>query len=235
MPSAEEIKYLLQATLSSVKRFGGKRPSLSHLAQILSTKWDDEFIQIFGDNGSQRVALLLQAGSYVGDESDVAVVLKAGADRQAVLNELRSRLQDAMDKACDAQRSEPEAPSQPTEAPEEVVRTEPLAANGSEWPARTQRFVRGIIRRDDVLEREDAVDQIIGALARSRRLIPIVMGSRGSGRTSVTGRLAARLADRNGGTVWGVEPSALGPEPESPLARVIEDCESGSILVDDEY
>ena len=52
MLDVHEIDYLLQSTLSSVKRYGGHAPSLSHLAEVVSKKWRHEFVEVFGDDGT---------------------------------------------------------------------------------------------------------------------------------------------------------------------------------------
>lgn len=233
MPSADEIDYLLEATRSSVKRFGGQQPSLSHLAQILSTKWDDEFAEVFGDHGAQHILDLLHVATYVGGEADVIEVLNAGVDRKAVITELHSRLKGAI---ADSGAHVAEEGSAPTSAPDEKkpAETESSAVADPGWPARTNRFIREITGRSGLVERDDCVDQIVGALGRVRSRVPIVVGTRGSGRTAVLAAAAAQLRSRSGAKVWGVDLAALGPQPENPLEKVFEDCESGTVLVIDD-
>jgi hypothetical protein len=75
MLSAGDVDYLLAATQSSVKRFGGDGPTLSHLAYVLSGKWADQFAKVFGEHGAEDVERLLQGKSFVGDEADVRSIL----------------------------------------------------------------------------------------------------------------------------------------------------------------
>jgi hypothetical protein len=85
MLSAGEVDYLVQATRSSVKRFGGDGPTLSHLAVVLSDKWPDQFVKVFGEDGPDAVMGLLQRKSFVGDEADVRSVLAARTAKRRCL------------------------------------------------------------------------------------------------------------------------------------------------------
>lgn len=234
MPSPVDIDYLLQATRSSAKRFGGGEPSLSHLAQILSTKWDDEFTQVFGADGPHHIEVLLKKASYVGDEAEISEVLNAGSDRSAVLTELYARLQGAIEEASSSLTAEGEAIAGAATAAGDSAEAEPSTKAKRGWPTRTLRFVKEITGREGLLERNDDIDQIVSILGRCRHRVPIILGNRGVGRTTVIAAAAARIADHTGTRAWEVNLAALGPEPEGPLDKVFEDCEAGTILVIDD-
>lgn len=226
-----DIDYLLQATRSSVKKYGGGQPSLSHLAQVLSGKWSTAFDEVFGVNGAREVEALLKRGCYVGDESDVVELLKVADDQQGVLDALKERLEHALNEPVDVPADEelvtPEA-SDPE--PEEDRST----AGAPGWPPRTERYVEAVVARDDLLERDDAINLVVSTLARHRRRIPIVVGAPGTGRTTLMSGVAAKL-DIDGRTrLWRVEPGRLGPEPEGVLVRIIGDCTPEDVLVIDD-
>ena len=71
MLSAGEVDYLVQATRSSVKRFGGNGPTLSHLAVVLSDKWPDQFLEVFGEDGPDDVKGLLPDRPRGAEQRDV--------------------------------------------------------------------------------------------------------------------------------------------------------------------
>jgi ATP-dependent Clp protease ATP-binding subunit ClpA len=227
----EEIDYLLQATRSSVKKYGGATPSLSHLAAVLSGKWTAAFTEVFGDDGPEDIHALLRLHRYVGDESDVKSILENSDDRHTVLTALRCRLQDAMSESHDAAEV---SAAEPTKADREDIEPEQEPPSESGWPSKTKRFVELIEPRSDLVERDDAVDLVVSTLVRSRRRIPIVLGSRGTGRTTLMGGIAAKLSAVSPSKMWRVEPGLLGPEPEGNLARVVWDCPDGDVLVIDD-
>ena len=231
MLSADEVDYLLQATRSAVKKYGGDQPSLSHLAQVLSGKWTAPFAEVFGEAGLENIAILLRQHRYVGDENDVKGILRASEDRQGLLIELRNRLHSVIEETAasvelEADSKSPGLDSEPAE--------NNSGKNEPDWPSQTRRFVQAVAIRDDLLERADAVDHIVAVLRRTRHRIPIVLGLKGIGRTSLMGAVAGRFAAEDGTVVWRVEPSLLGPEPEGPLSRIIEDCGSDAVLVIDD-
>jgi ATP-dependent Clp protease ATP-binding subunit ClpA len=107
-----------------------------------------------------------------------------------------------------------------------------------EWPERTRRYLATVEPRDDLLERDEAVTQVLGVLGRHRRRVPIVLGRRGSGRTTFLGAVAGKLTSPENPerrTVLRVVPETLGPDPEGPLARIIADCEVPAILIIDDF
>src|ERR1700756_4537680 len=112
MLSAGEVDYLVQATRSSVKRFGGNGPTLTHLAVVLSDKWPDQFLEVFGEDGPDDVKGLLQRESFVGDEADVRSILADHDSQASVLTELHTRLSSLI---AAAQSAEPAAGSADTE------------------------------------------------------------------------------------------------------------------------
>ena len=238
MLTANEVDYLLQATRSTVKRFGGSGPTLSHLAYVLSDKWRDEFVKAFGEDGADDVKRLLQEKSFVGDEADVRSVLADHDSQASTLTELHARLSSVIEadhSASDAAAGTDAA--QPTESP--AASSQPAApAEGSDaWPERTRRFLVAVQPRDDLLERDDAIAVVVAVLCRSRRRIPIVVGPRGSGRTTMLSGVAAKLATHpasNGWRVWRIAPETMGADPAGPLARIIEDCEAPTVLMIDD-
>ena len=232
MLATGEIDYLLQATRSSVKRYGGQGPSLSHLAEVLSDKWSVQFIEVFGEQGPQSIKTLLKKQTFIGDEGDVEALLKSSEDRKAVLVGLEARLREAIDTALAVSETEASAPAGEDQAAEEQSKSDEEVSSG--WPARTKPYVKQVEPRDDLLERKEAVDQITSTLSRSRHRIPIVLGARGAGRSTLMAAVAARLAADDHGGVWRVDPSLLGPDPGAPLYRVIDDCPPDAVLVIDD-
>jgi ATP-dependent Clp protease ATP-binding subunit ClpA len=238
MLTAGEVDYLLDATRSTVKRFGGNGPTLSHLAYVLSDKWPDEFVKAFGEDGADDVKRLLHEKSFVGDEADVRSVLADHDNPASTLTELHARLSsliEAAHSASDAAAGTDAA--QPTESP--APSTQPAApTEGSDaWPERTRRFLVAVEPRDDLLERDDAIAVVVAVLCRSRRRIPIIVGPRGSGRTTMLSGVAAKLAARTATDsfrVWRIAPETMGPDPAGPLARIIEDCEAPTVLMIDD-
>lgn len=233
MLSVDEVDYLVQATHSSVKRFGGDGPTLSHLAFVLSDKWGTPFADVFGDSGPEHVRLLLKHKKFLGDESDVRTVLTANDDKAAVLAELHAKLSGPIADAL-AAAAEPAEQKLPQEQSESSA-----VAEEAGWPERTRRFLAKIEPRSDLLERDEHVIQLAGILARTRRRVPVVLGAQGSGRTSLLGALAGRLeAESQSGSpqqVWRVGPDTVTEDPEGPLSRIIEDCESPTVLVLDDF
>lgn len=227
-----EIDYLLQATRSSVKRYGGQGPSLSHLAEVVSRRWSGQFVEVFGEAGPQGIDTLLKKQSFVGDESDVEALLKSAEDRKAVLVGLEIRLRDAISAAVASPETEGSTPGSDDKAAEETDKLDD--EDSSDWPARTRRYVEPIEPRDDLLERKEAVEQIVSSLSRSRRRTPIVLGARGTGRSTLMAAVAAYFPAEDHGGVWRVDPSTLGPDPGPPLYRVIDDCPPEAILVIDD-
>ena len=231
MLSANDVDYLLQATNSSVKRFGGSGPTLSHLAYVLSDKWPSQFTQVFGDQGTVAIRRLLQQHTFVGDEADVRAVMTTG-DENAVLSELHTRLSEVIEAAPTG------AAEKPQESGSSSVAAAPEAGVDAEWPQRTRRFLAAIEPRSDLLEREEAITQVASIMARQRRRVPIIVGGRGSGRTTLLGGLVEKLHAQLDGDrcfVWRVAPETLGPEPEAPLSRIIEDCDAPTVLVIDDF
>lgn len=231
MLTSDEIDYLLQSTRSSVKKYGGKQPSLSHLAQVLSAKWNTAFVEVFGDDGPRDVEALLKRRSYVGDEGEIRHLLEAAENRKAALVALQGRLQEAISNTAEPAADEPTAKPHATEAdrdPSGPTTTE------SAWPSRTERYVQLIVPRDDLLERDDAIDLVVSTLSRTRRRVPAILGAPGTGRTTLMAGVAARLAAQDQSRMWRVDPGQLGPEPEDALTRVISDCKPDDVLVIDD-
>jgi ATP-dependent Clp protease ATP-binding subunit ClpA len=232
MLTTGEVDYLVDATRSSVKRFGGEGATLCHLAVVLSDKWPNEFAKAFGEHGADDVKSLLQGKSFVGDEADVRSIL-AGHDSQAsVLSELHTRLSDLIDARHSAEHAaaniDGQRPAEPASEPAESVET---------WPERTRRFLVAVEARDDLLERDDAINVVVAVICRSRRRIPIILGPRGSGRTTMLSGVAAKLATHpatDSFRIWRIAPETMGPEPAGPLARIIEDCEVPTVLMIDD-
>ena len=232
MLSADEIDYLIQATRSTVKRFGGTQPTLSHLAFVLSDKWDAHFIEVFGAAGPDNVRLLLKQNTFHGDEADIRTVLTVGDGKAAVLTELHSRLSGPLADAAAALA----APA-PEVSPPPASADAPERPAGAEWPERTRRYLTPIEPRADLLDRDEHVVQLVSILARTRRRVPIIVGSPGSGRTSVVAALAGRLDSGSSvpQQIWRVGPDTVPGDPEGPLGRIIEDCESPTVLVLDDF
>lgn len=234
MLSADEVDYLVQATNSSVKRFGGAGPTLSHLAYVLSTKWSSEFVRVFGDRGSDDVKLLLQRDTFIGEESEVRRLLAGCQDQKSLLIELHTRLRGPIEEANSALAESAAPVDDPGSSERLASATGPSAAtsSGPEWPERTRRFLTPVEVRDDLLERDEAIIQAATILLRTRRRIPLILGARGSGRTTLLGGLVSALEPI---PVWRVCPERVGPEPEGPLARIIDDCAEPTVLVLDDF
>jgi ATP-dependent Clp protease ATP-binding subunit ClpA len=236
MRAAGEVDYLLQATRSSVKRFGGEGPTLSHLAYVLSEKWPEEFAKVFGQDGTEDVKRLLERKSFVGDEADVRSVLAEYDSQASTLTELHTRLANLIEAAHSAEPAAADTDGQqPTASP---APSQPVVAEGVDaWPERTRRFLVPVEARDDLLERDDAIDLVVAGVCRSRRRIPIILGQRGSGRTTMLGGVAAKLAARSATDsfrIWRIAPETMGAGPAGPLARIIEDCEATTVLMIDD-
>jgi ATP-dependent Clp protease ATP-binding subunit ClpA len=227
-----EIDYLLQATRSSVKRYGGQGPSLSHLAEVVSDKWGIQFVEVFGEAGPRSIKALLKKQSFIGDEGDVEALLKSAEDRKAVLVGLEARLREAIDAAIAAPEAEAPTPASDDKVADGKSKSDDDDSSG--WPARTRPYVETVEPRDDLLERKEAVDQIVSTLSRSRHRIPIVLGAKGTGRSTLMAAVGARFAANDHGGTWRVDPSLLGPDPAAPLNRVIEDCPPEAVLVIDD-
>lgn len=227
----DEIDYLLQASRSSVKKHGGEQPSLSHLAQVLSTRWSSAFDEVFGESGAEQIEELLKRHCYVGDEGEVKALLKGADDRRAVLTGLQERLQDALSEAADEQEIAARAKAPADEA--EASFNSPMDKM-PDWPSRTERYVRRVALREDLLERDGAIDLVVSTLSRTRRRIPIIVGAPGTGRTTLISGVAAKLAGGDGSRLWRVDPGRLGPEPEGALDRIIGDCKPEDVLVIDD-
>lgn len=233
MLDVHEIDYLLQSTLSSVKRYGGHAPSLSHLAEVVSKKWRHEFVEVFGDDGTQSVAALLANGNFIGDEAEVRGLLTTADDRRAVLTALQERLGVAISAALAVADDQDE--SQPTSEQIETDKDQAASEERADgWSSRARRYLAVVQPRSDLLERNEALDHILSAFLQSRRRTPIVLGTKGSGRTALMGGVAARLSEEGASPLWRVEPGLLGPEPEGPLAGVIGSCPEGATLVIDD-
>jgi ATP-dependent Clp protease ATP-binding subunit ClpA len=227
----DEIDYLMQATRSSVKKYGGEQPSLSHLAQVLSARWSSAFDEVFGKDGAQGVEALLKRQCFVGDENEVKELLKGADDRQTVLASVLERLQSALDEPVD----EPETSASAVAVGDEVAAaSNPPTRKVSDWPSRTERYVQRVSARDDLLERDDAIDLVVSTLSRTRRRIPIVLGPPGTGRTTLMGGVAAKLGVGGESRLWRVDPGRLGPEPEGALDRIVGDCKPEDVLVIDD-
>ena len=238
MLTAGEVDYLLEATRSTVKRFGGDGPTLSHLAYVLSDKWHDEFVKAFGEDGADDVKRLLQHKSFVGDEADVRSVLTEHDGQSSTLTELHARLHSLIE----ADHAAPDtaagtAAAQPPESPAPSTQPAAPSEDSDAWPERTRRFLLAVEPRDDLVERDDAITVVVAVLCRSRRRIPIIVGPRGSGRTTmlsgVTAKLAANPAS-DSWRIWRIAPETMGPDPAGPLARIIEDCEAPTVLMIDD-
>jgi ATP-dependent Clp protease ATP-binding subunit ClpA len=236
MLSAGDVDYLIEATRSSVKRFGGDGPTLSHLAYVLSDKWPDQFAQVFGKDGAEDVKRLLQRKSFVGNEADIRSILTNQASESSVLADLHTRLADAIEAAepptatATAAHEEPAPPAHPVTQPAP-------AADAGEWPERTRRFLVAVEPRDDLLERVDAINLVVAVLRRDRWRVPIIMGRRGSGRTTMLGGVAAALKGRAATAalrIWRVAPETMGADAAGPLQRIIEDCEAPTVLMVDD-
>jgi len=243
MLSTSEVDYLVDAACSSVKRFGGDEPTLSHLAYVLSSRWNKQFAEVFGEDGAEDVQFLLRRKEFVGDESDIRKLLTQGGDEAAVLSELRTRLLDRIQAATselatadsatgDAPNAEPadrHSESQPTS-----VEPELSGATGAEWPERTRRFVTVVEPRDDLLARAGAITQLASVLMRTRRRIPVILGAPGSGRTSLLGGLAQACASQAQPLpVYRVDADALVADA-GPILRIFQDCETPAVLAIDD-
>lgn len=223
MLNAGEVDYLVAATHSSVKRFGGDGPSLSHLAFVLSDKWAEPFTVVFGEDGPSDVKRLLQEKTFVGDEAEIRALLSGHDTKDAVLAALHARLSGLLDAAPATEPAESEA-----------VVPGPVAS--SDWPERSQRLVTLVEPRDDLLERDDAVSHVVSVLRRTRRRIPIILGRKGSGRTTMLSGVARALAaDPEPWKVWRVSPETMGYEPHDALTRLIDDCTTDTVLVIDDF
>jgi len=238
MLTAGEVDYLLDATRSTVKRFGGDGPTLSHLAYVLSDKWADEFVKAFGLDGADDVKHLLEHKSFIGDEADVRSVLTDHDGQASTLSELHARLASLIEadhSAPDTAAVSAAAPPTESSAPS----TQPAGpTEGSDaWPERTRRFLLPVEPRDGLLERDDAIAVVVAVLCRSRRRMPIIVGPRGSGRTTMLSGVAAKLSTHPASyswRIWRIAPETMGPDPAGPLARIIEDCEAPTVLMIDD-
>ena len=240
MLSADQVDYLIEATRSSVKRFGGPGPTLSHLAFVLSDKWTSDFDEVFGAGGQDDVKLLLRAKSFVGDEAAIRSILTGADSKEAVLGQLRAQLTAKIDeeraKAVEPRVSD-ESPDVPAARPAEPSEAT-AAGEGTAWPERTRRYLTVVEPREDLLERDEAIVQIVSVLSRTRRRIPVLLGARGSGRTTLLGGVAQQLSTPHAAKpvpVYRVSPDTLGVSPDGPLGRIIEDCEAPTVLVIDDF
>lgn len=233
MLSPGEVDYLIEATRSSVKRFGGAGPTLSHLAFVLSDKWPEPFTAVFGADGPDGVRRLLQRKSFVGDEAEVRALLGGHDTKDAALAALLSRLSGVLEEPVpDAASSAAAAASDGTE--DSSRDEEPATAEA--WPERTRRMVVAVEPRTDLLERDEAVDHVVSVLRRKRRRIPIILGRRGSGRTTMLGGVAGKLAEGSEPMrVWRIGPETMGYEPHDALTRLIDDCETDTVIVVDDF
>lgn len=234
MVSTGEVDYLLEATRSSVKRFGGDGPTLSHLAHVLSAKWEESFAEVFGERGSEDVALLLRRKSFVGDEAEVRSLLTQHDSQESVLTGLHLRLRGLIEAA-----RAPEAP-EPTAAEHdraEAAAAQPDPTDESSWPERTRRFLLAVEPSDGVVEREGEINQVVAVLGRTRRRVPLILGRRGSGRTTLLKGIAHKLQGLAGPEefqIWRIAPETMGADPGGPLGRIIEDCEAPTVLMVDD-
>ena len=259
MLSAGEVDYLVQATRSSVKRFGGDGPTLSHLAYVLSGKWADQFAKAFGEHGAEDVQRLLQRKCFVGDEAAVRSMLTDHDSPESTLTELHAQLAAVLDGADSAEpapqpapepapepATEPATDTSKPEAPEkggaadspgpsvEPVVEPPKAARAPEgkgpyWVA--------VPPRDDLLERDEAINLVVAVLRRNRSRVPIILGHRGSGRTALLAGVAAKLAALPATApwrIWRIAPETMGFDPAGPLSRIIEDCGAPTVLMVDD-
>jgi ATP-dependent Clp protease ATP-binding subunit ClpA len=240
MLTTNDVDYLLQATTSSVKRFGGAGPTLSHLAYVLSAKWHRQFVGVFGEDGSADVKRILARRQYVGDEADVRSLLSGGDSPAAVLADLHARLSSVIEASPTTQDAGGSPDTAEATADEPGVETHPAATSDGEtgWPQRTRRFLQPVDDRVELLEREEAITQVVSIVSRHRRRVPIIVGARGSGRTTLLGGIAAKLHDKptdEQGFVWRVAPETLGPDPAGALSRIVDDCEAPTILFVDDF
>jgi ATP-dependent Clp protease ATP-binding subunit ClpA len=236
--SDNDVDYLLQVTRSTVKRFGGKGLSLSHLAFVLSDKWSDQFVEVFGSDGPDAIRRLLQRRGFVGDESDVRQLLANGDSKGAILSELHARLKTAIESGEPGEPGPGALDDGEEVAPDRAGQAETVpVVIDSQWPVRTRRFLSKVEPRDDLLERDEAITQVVSIISRRRRRIPIILGARGSGRTTVLGGLVQRLNAQTGvepRLVRRVAPAELGPAPAEALFHIVEDCEAPTILILDD-
>ncbi|WP_082690324.1 AAA family ATPase [Mycobacterium sp. M26] len=232
MLAASEVDYLIEATRSCVKRFGGPGPTFAHLAYVLSDKWKKQFAEVFGDDGSGSVLLLLNRSQFVGNESDVRELLAGSPDEKAVLAELHRRLLDQIQSVAMAATAEQQGVE--LTRPKASVDPTPSADPGNEWPQRTRRFVELVPSRIDLIERDASIAQLASILGRTRRRIPVITGLPGSGRTALLGGLATAMTSNvNPVPVYRVDPDTLVADTGS-LVRIFEDCESPAVLVIDD-
>ncbi|RUP32970.1 MAG: AAA family ATPase [Mycolicibacterium sp.] len=236
MLSTDQIDYLIEATRSSVKRFGGPGPTLSHLAFVLSDKWASNFAEVFGSDGQDDVKLLLRAKTFVGDETAIRTLLTSGDSKNAMLGALHAQLTGKIDEER-AKLASPLSQDASTVGSQESADT-PAEETAAEWPERTRRYLTTVEPRDDLLERDEAIIQVASVLTRTRRRIPVVLGPRGSGRSTLIGGVVRQLNAVNEAKsvpVYRVSPDTLGVSPEGPLGRIIDDCESPAVLVIDDF
>jgi ATP-dependent Clp protease ATP-binding subunit ClpA len=222
------VKTLLESAESETKRWGGKEFSLTHVAYAASRKWDKEFTAVFGDKGGAAIVWLLQRHILLGKPADVQELLTEATTKTEFLKLLRDELAGDLLTAYAGQRKTKLGNA-------EAKDSEKTSDNTQIWVhRRTQSFVQEVIAREDVIGRDEVVDEIQAQLLRPTSVITALVGRKGSGRTAVLAALAQRFksaATPRG--VWRV--SGDTDFSGSQMLGVVEDAPDGDVVVFDDF
>lgn len=251
-----ELQLLLEASRSEVKRWGGSEVGLLHLAAAVSRRWPDEYAGSFGVNESGLVDGMLRTQVAAGSEQDVLELLATcdgPAPIAAVVSTLRERLgpllQKAVEEAAPDTHDAPATPDAPVTGvrvgsgpPEQAADRVDGASPEWEVAQRSARFVE-VLGLDDtqaVVSREGLVDDITSLIARRTTGVPLLLGPKGVGKTSVMRAFAARIAEPTyDGPLAGrkvvrvLAERVLAADGETTLARILEDLTDDIVFVDD--
>lgn len=242
-----ELRTLLDAARSEVKRWGGTEVGYLHLAAVTAQRWPDTFATEFGEAARSRVQSLLERGHRSGAEADV-VALLAAANGPSAVETVVARLHDELAPilAAEPESSEradestdpaltPASGASLTEASAETADVD--AAEAWALPARSARFAE-VVRPDvPAIGREGLIDEILTWIARENPRVPLMVGPRGVGKTTLAAALAQRLQDDGyDGPLKGVavvSTSAdriLAGERATSLGRLLEDVPADVVL-----
>lgn len=224
------IRGLIGLAKAEAKRWGAAHATTTHAASAFAQTWPDEFAQAFGPDGEALLNRLLTANETVGNEADVRNMITASPDAAGLAMRLHAALRG--DLAVADLLPLPEVPAKPKR---DAPRPRPSAPEGSGHDPDVGGGTSESTSAPGLLRSGEAVDAAAFLLS-DQPLIPALVGTRGSGKTSLAAEVARVLADIDeplptiffdpGTTVDG-EPALLLRDTLSALTRrtavVVED------------